>query len=88
MDDRAKGTPVLFLIARMTPTGRLAKKVEEREANFVERKLIHDAVNANPKLKNIHHATFMRTMRIPGVLNSRRGKRSDAVKSLMAVLNL
>ena len=86
MDDTAKGTPVLFLIARTTPTGRLSTSAPKREADFVERKLIHDATNANAKLKNIHNATFLKTLEIPGVLNKPKGKRSNAVKSLMVAL--
>ena len=86
MDDTAKGTPVLFLIARITPTGRLSKSTPPREADFVERKLIHDATNANSNLKNIHNATLLKRLVIPGVLNSPQGKRSEAVKSLMVAL--
>ncbi len=86
MDDTAKGTPVLFLIARVTPKGRLSKSVSQREADFIERKLIHDATNANSNLKNIHNATLVKTLVIPGVLNSPKGKRSEAVKSLMVAL--
>ncbi len=86
MDDRAKGTPILFLVARMTPRGKLSKRVRPSEADFVERKLIHDAANANSKLKNIHHATLVKTVRIPGVLNSPKGRRTDAVNNLMTAL--
>ena len=44
MDDSAKGTPVLFLIARLTKKkGKLATTVEEKEADFVERQLIRVA---------------------------------------------
>ncbi|MDE0038023.1 MAG: hypothetical protein OXU77_10780 [Gammaproteobacteria bacterium] len=86
MDDRKSGTPVLFLIARTTPTGRLSKRVSPREANFVERRLIHDANNANPKLKNIHNAVLAKTLQIPGVLNSPKGRRSPAVAHLMKAL--
>ena len=86
MDDTAKGTPVLFLIARVTPTGKLSKSMPKNEANFIERKLIHDATNANPELKNIQNATFVRTLEIPGVLNSPKGQPSDAVKRLKVAL--
>ena len=86
MDDTAKGTPVLFLIARMTPTGRLAKSVPKEEADFVERKLIHDATNANPQLKNSHNTRFVMALEIPGVLNSPQGMPSDAVKDLKVAL--
>ena len=86
MDDTAKGTPILFLIARVTPTGRLSKSVQKNEANFVERKLIHDATNANSELKNIHNARFVKNLEIPGVLNSPKGKPSDAVQSLKVAL--
>ncbi len=86
MDDTARGTPILFLITRVTPTGKLSKSVQKNEADFVERKLIHDATNANSELKNIHNAKFVRNVEIPGVLNSPQGKPSDAVKSLKVAL--
>ena len=86
MDDIGRATPLLFLVARMTPTGRLSRSVSKREADFVERKLIHDATNANSKLKNVHNATLVRTLEIPGVLNTPQGAPSDAVKSLRVAL--
>ena len=86
MDDVIKGTPVLFLIGRMTPSGKPSKNTPVQEANFVEQKLIHDAANANPDLKNIKNTKFVRTLVIPGVLNTPRGKPSDSVKSLKVAL--
>ena len=86
MDDTEKGTPVLFLIARVTPSGRLSKQVPEEEANFVEQRLISDATNANPQLKNSHNTKLVKTLVIPGVLNSPRGAPSEAVKCLKAAL--
>lgn len=86
MGDIARGTPVLFLIARLTPTGRLAKRLEEKEADFVERKLIHDATIVNPELKNSHHTRFVKTLSIPGLLNNPQGKPSDAVNRLRLAL--
>ena len=86
MDDRAAGTPILFLIARMTPTGKLSKRVPEAEARFVEQRLIHDATNANPELKNSHNTRFVKNLEIPGVLNSPQGQPSEAVKGLKVAL--
>ena len=86
MDDTMRGTPVLFLITRMTPTGRLSTSLREDEADFLERRLIHDATKANRQLKNVQNTRFVKSLVIPGVLNSPRGKQSSAVTSLKAAL--
>ena len=86
MDDIASGTPVLFLIARRTTTGKLSRRVAEAEARFVEQRLIDDANKANPQLKNSHNTRFVRNLEIPGVMNSPRGQPSDAVQALKVAL--
>ena len=86
MDDVSKGTPVLFLIARMTPAGKLSKNIRQDEADFVERLLIHEATNANAQLKNTKNTRFLKTVEIPGVLNSPSGMPSEAVRSFKTAL--
>ena len=87
MDDLAKGTPVLYLIARLKEKkGKLAPSVEKKEADFVERQLIRVAWNANPQLKNIANTRFLETLQIPGLLNSPRGVPTEAVKNLKIAL--
>ena len=88
MGDSAKGTPVLFLIARLTQKGKLSKNVPKDEADFVERQLIRVAWNANAQLKNIANTGFLETLQVPGVLNSPPGAPTEAVKSLKKALGV
>ena len=87
MENRQSGTPLIFLVARTTPKGKLSKSVSEREAGFVEQKLMHAAIATNAKLYNIHNTTFVKTLIIPGILNSPKGKPTTAVESFKLTLN-
>ena len=88
MGDSAKGTPVLFLIARLTDKGKLSKSVPKDEADFVERQLIRVAWNANAQLKNIANTRFLETLQVPGVLNSPPGAPTEAVKNFRTALGI
>lgn len=84
-----KGTPILFLLARRTPTGRFAKKLSSKEeANWVENRLIHHCLNANDRLLNVRDTAFPQEVRIPGLLNSPKARRSTEVRELRRLLNL
>jgi hypothetical protein len=87
---RERGTPRLTLFAKFTPTGRLAKPSSEESAHrdvaFLEKYLIGLCIRRNPKLRNIRDAAYLRQMKVPGVINSPRGKPSMGVQALKRLL--
>ena len=74
---RKKGTPLLFLVARMTPTGRLANGLDEKEVTWVENQLISHCLVANKELLNVSGVAFPTEVVIPGLLNTSRGSRRE-----------
>ena len=84
-----KGTPILLLLARMTPKeGSFQGRLSELEANNLETLLIGKCVRANPDLLNISRTAFFKNAKIPGLLNSPPGAPSPSVEFLKRLLNL
>ena len=83
-----KGTPILFLLARRTPTGRFAGKLGSKEADWVEKRLIHHCLDANDGLLNVRDTAFSQEVIIPGLLNSPKARRSTEVQELRSLLTL
>ena len=86
INDIAKGTPVMILVARHTPKGKLAKALPLSEADFVEQLLISQSLSANSELVNTKNTAFIKKIRVPGVLNSPAGKPSPGAKLLKSLL--
>ena len=82
------GTPILLLLARMTPKGSFMKSLSEREANNLETLLIGNCLRANLDLLNISRTSFFKKAKIPGLLNSPPGALSPSVEFLKRLLNL
>ena len=83
-----KGTPILLLLARMTPTGRFARNLGAREADWTERLLIHHCLSANDDLLNVRGTAFSAEVIIPGLLNSPRARPSKEATDLRCLLSL
>jgi hypothetical protein len=80
-----RGEPHLFLVAKMTPGGRLAKPSPRghRDIELLESLLVGRALIRNPGLENIRGTKLLREMTVPGFLNSRRGEaRALAARAL------
>jgi hypothetical protein len=84
------GSPVLFLVVRGTPTGRLCKpsKTGYRDAGFLESMIIGQALRANDELCNIKDTKFLKDMKVPGMLNGGQGQPSNSVTAFKRLLNL
>ena len=80
------GTPILILVARLTPGGKFSKSVSVAEATFVERLLISLAYSKNDRLLNIKDTRLITEMQIPGILNSPKGKPSTGASLLRSTL--
>ena len=85
---RRQGTPILFLLARVTPKGKFTKKLGPKEANWVENLLIRQCLQANAELLNVSGTAFATEVVIPGVFHSPAGPRSTETAALRGLLNL
>jgi hypothetical protein len=76
MNKVGKGAPQLMLIAKMTNRGRFAKPTvnQHKATQFLEDMLIGMTVAANPKAVNIKGTKFLKELKVPGVINTRKGK--------------
>lgn len=85
-----KGTPLLFLIARMTPKGRFAKPYTNGTADvdFVETFLIGAALTRNPDLLNVKKTRLYRDLIVPGFINAIEPPFSPSTEALRNTLGL
>ncbi|MBM4038681.1 MAG: hypothetical protein FJ290_09215 [Planctomycetes bacterium] len=85
-----KGNPILFLLARRTPTGRFAKPSDNKleDLTFLETFLKGIAFRKNKGLMNVAGTKRLRMMEVPGLLNSPRGANARAVIELRKALNV
>lgn len=72
-----KGTPILFLYARITSgKRRIARpsKNGSRDIDFLEKMLIGFALDKNADLVNVRDTKLLRGMSVPGLINKSPGK--------------
>lgn len=84
------GTPLLFLLPRLTPNGKLSKPTRNAydDIEFLETMLIGVAIEENPELTNLQKTKYLREMRVPGVINSPQARPTRAVADLRNALGL
>lgn len=87
---RVSGKPSLILIAKVTPGNRYARPAAGHgDIPILEDMLIGLALARNPDLQNIKGTTVLKTMRVPGVLNSKKGwARATSVQELKRALGI
>jgi hypothetical protein len=82
--NQKKGRPLLFLIAKRTPKGKLAKGASNKNGNrdiaYLENVLISAAIEKNPRLMNVMGAKFLRKMCVPGLMNTPPGPPNQSEK--------
>jgi hypothetical protein len=86
-----RGTPLLYLIAKLTPSkGAFAKPSSNghRDVEALEDVLIGIAYTRNQHLLNIRGTKFLRDAVIPGVMNSSPGNPGVAALELKSLLGL
>ena len=88
IDRQKSGTPVLFLIARMTPGGRFKNNQQEQDLAWLEKELIKLSLNANAELINKQKTDFAQKLVLPGVFNTPRQRHSEPTQKLRRCLNL
>lgn len=87
---RVTGTPSIILIAKVTPGNRYARPgTGHGDILVLEEMLIGMALGRNPDLQNIKGTKVLKTMRVPGVLNSQQGwGRATSVQELKRALGI
>ena len=91
MNEMKTGIPLLFFVAKLSnprPELRFASSLPAEEANFVERQLISIALLTNSNLRNVKGTKYPRNVKIPGILNSPSGRRSNGAKLLRDMFGL
>ena len=85
---RGAGTPLLTLIAKYTPTGRLVGPTgnEHNDIQFLETLLIGKCIARNFDLYNKRDTRFLREMIVPGLLNSPQGRLPDSALDFRALV--
>lgn len=88
-----QGEPRLILIAKRTPEGRFAKPTQNDNGHgdivFLEQMLIGMGIQREPDLLNIRGTKLLKSMHVPGVLNTTQGEaRANSVQALRFALGL
>jgi hypothetical protein len=85
---KPKLRPQLFLVAKLTRTGRLARPSPSGHADikFLENYMIGLALDRNPELRNQRQTRYLRDLHVEGFLNTGRGKPSRSARSLRRLL--
>jgi hypothetical protein len=87
LQNRARGTPVIYLLAKETTGGRLAKsgKNGSRSIQALEEMLIGTCLLRNSKLLNKNN-TKRHKIEVPGYMNESPGARSTSARNLANLL--
>jgi len=85
-----KGTPYLFLIAKITNGGKFSKVSGNghRDIQFLENMLIAACIQRNSYLLNIKDTKLLREMVVPGLLNNPPGPNPGSVNELKRLIGL
>ncbi len=83
-----KGTPLLTLVAKYTPGGKLVRPTGggHRDVQHLETMLIGNCLGRNDKLLNVKDTKLLREMVVPGLLNSPKGKPSATVRAFKSLI--
>ena len=88
--NQERGSPVVYLVARSTPTQRLSRpsEVGYRDIDALELILIGQALRRNPDLCNKKATRLYRDMMVHGVMNSAPGNRGTSALGLRLMMGI
>jgi hypothetical protein len=88
LNQRKRGTPVLYLIAKQTKGGKYAKprKGGIGDVHALENFLIGSCLLRNNKLLNVKQVKHPRGIIVPGYMNEAPGARTKSAKTLAKLL--
>jgi hypothetical protein len=83
----SKGSPIIFLLSKLTPKGRYKKKGRNSATiDFLERWLIAAAIERNPGLINTKETRFLRKISVAGIFSPKKGNPRSASRELKKTL--
>ena len=89
--NKRSGTPLLYFVAKITPTGRFSSIAGSKngyvDIDFLERLFIGMSLNRNRDLLNLKDTKLYSQITVPGILNSRK-KPDKAARQLKSVLGI
>ncbi len=89
--DKAKSGQIhVFLIAMRSPSGKAFRKVSTTNIehnDWLESTLIGSALSKNPDLLNVSKTKKLKTLVLPGILNTPQGALSSAATSVKRMLH-
>ena len=85
---RRRGKPVVYLIARVTPSGRLCRPGANATVAFLETMLIGIGMQRNAELRNRKDTRLLRELKVRGVINSKQGHPGRPAVQLKALLDM
>ena len=88
MANYERAVPGLFLIARLTDTGRFSQDRNVDEIDFLEKYFIGLAINVNPEIVNRRSTVNYTRVVVPGILNSPPGNPGAGAVNLKAAFGL
>lgn len=85
-----KGTPLLTLVAKVTPGDYFAKPSGSghRDIQLLENMLIASCIQRNNQLANVKDTKLLREMSVPGLINNSQGKDAESVRSFRTLLGV
>jgi hypothetical protein len=89
--ETGRGTPILFLIAKVTKSrAQFAKpsKWGHGEIEFLEKLIISNALVRNGELKNRKDTKYLKEIFVPGYINERKGHPGRAASKLAVTLGV
>jgi len=85
---RKKGKPLLYLVAKLTKTGRFSKPRQRiGDVRALENLLIGSCLLRNRSLLNTKQTKHLRRISVPGYMNEQPGARSKPAKGFAKLLN-
>ncbi|MBI5695006.1 MAG: hypothetical protein HZC51_04570 [Nitrospirae bacterium] len=84
---KGKGTPLLFLIAKRTPSDKFARpgKNGYKDIEYLETFMIGAVLEKNTDLMNIKKTNYLRKMCVPCLINSPKRKPTNSEKEFERV---
>lgn len=89
LDFAKSGTPQIFLLARVTPTGDFVKPTTKNKLSYndeLESLLIGSCLARNSHLINASKVKHLRDLSVPGYRNNKQGKPKQAARDLASML--
>ncbi len=87
---RRRGTPVLYLLAKLSSRGRFAKpsKRNQPEIDLLERLILESALQRNRKFHDRRDTRHLQSISMPGFINAKPGRPPRAAQRLADVLGM